>query len=72
MVAYKNIDGDSSITAYEIGSDFIKVKFSSGKVYQYTYQSAGSANIEHMKKLAQNGNGLNSFIMRVVKNMYVR
>ena len=72
MVAYKNIDGDSSIIAYEIGSDYIRVQFSNGKVHLWNYRSAGSANIEQMKKLAQIGNGLNSFIMRVVKNLYVR
>jgi len=72
MILYKNIGGDSGVVAYESGPDYIKVKFSTGKVYLYSYQSAGSSNIEHMKKLALSGQGLNAFIKRTVNNLYVR
>ena len=71
MERYKNIGGNSGVVGYEIGSDFIKVKFeSSGKVYLYDYASAGRDNIEHMKTLAKNGTGLNAFINRNVKKLY--
>lgn len=71
MVRYKNLGGDSGVVEYEIGPDFIKVKFeSSGKVYVYDYVSAGKNNIEHMKTLAKNGSGLNAFINRNVKKLY--
>jgi len=70
MERYKNLGGDSGISAYEIGNDSITVQFSSGSVYLYTYQSAGRDNIEHMKKLAITGEGLNSFIMRNVRKAY--
>lgn len=72
MERYRNLGGDSSVVAYEIGSDFIRVQFSDGSVYMYTYASAGSANIEHMKQLARSGQGLNSFIMRHVRKAYAR
>ena len=72
MERYKNRGGDSGIVAYEIGSDSIAVMFSDGSIYLYTYQSAGSANIEHMKRLAIAGEGLNSFISRCVKKSYAR
>ncbi len=72
MERYKNIDGDSGVMAYEIGNDSITVQFSTGAIYLYTCQSAGEANIEQMKQLAIAGNGLNSFIMRVVKKSYAR
>ena len=72
MISYKNTGGDSGVAAYECGSDYIRVRFSTGKVYLYTYQSAGSSNIEQMKRLAQSGSGLNSFIKRVTNKMYVR
>jgi len=41
MERYKNIDGDSGVTGYEVGADFIRVQFSTGAVYLYTYESAG-------------------------------
>lgn len=72
MERYRNRGGDSGIVAYEIGSDFITVKFSDRSVYLYTYRSAGSANIEHMKRLAIAGEGLNSFINRRVRKRYAK
>ena len=72
MERYRNRGGDSGIVAYEKGPDSITVKFSDGSVYLYTNQSAGSANIEHMKRLAITGEGLNSFINRWVKKGYAR
>lgn len=68
----KDIDGDSGVTAYEYGSDYIRVQFSTGAIYLYTYQSAGSHNIEHMKALARNGNGLNAYINTNVRKMYAK
>ena len=70
MLAYKNIGGDSGVAAYESGPEHIRVQFSTGAVYLYTYQSAGSSNIEQMKRLAESGQGLNSFIGTVVKKQY--
>jgi hypothetical protein len=72
MERYADVDGDSGVYAYECGPDYIRVKFSNGSIYLYTYQSAGSANIEQMKILARNGNGLNRFININVKKMYAR
>lgn len=72
MERYRNRGGDSGIVAYEIGPDSITVMFSDGAVYLYTYQSAGSANIERMKRLAIAGEGLNSFINRCVRKDYAR
>ncbi len=70
MTHYKNLGGDSGVAAYEIGTDFIKVEFNDRSVYLYTYQSAGSSNIEQMKDLAIAGMGLNSFINKHVKYNY--
>ena len=36
MERYKNIDGDSGVSEYEIGADFIRVRFSTGATYLYT------------------------------------
>jgi hypothetical protein len=63
METYRNLGGDSGISGYEIGEDYIIVQFSSGQ-YKYTYSTAGSDFIETMKKLAQQGEGLNEFISK--------
>lgn len=67
---YADPDGDSSVDAYEIGEDYIRVRFSDGSVYLYTYASAGAPHIERMKELARSGDGLNSYIMNNVKYDY--
>lgn len=72
MEQYKNIGGDSGITAYELGQDSITVQFKDGAVYLYTNQSAGAANIAEMQRLAVSGQGLNSFISRVVRKGYAQ
>ena len=72
MTPYKNLGGNSGVRAYEIGPDFIRVQFSDNSIYLYTYASAGSHNIEHMKRLAVDGRGLNSFITTNVRYDYAR
>ena len=72
MERYKNLSGGSGIVAYESGPDFIRVQFSSGSVYLYTYESATPENIEIMKELASKGEDLNSFINATVRSNYAR
>ena len=64
MKAYKDIDGDSWVIAYEYGNDFINVQFNKWAIYTYTYSSAWTWNIEHMKKLADQWEGLNAYIVK--------
>lgn len=70
MQPYGNAHGDSGIRGFDIGADSITVEFSNGPIYRYTYVSAGTANIEEMKKLALQGSGLNGYINRYAKNAY--
>jgi hypothetical protein len=72
MEKYANNNRDSGVSSYQIGSDYIWVEFSTGSIYEYNYSSAGSINIETMKKLAQSGSGLNGFINSYVKFKYSR
>lgn len=72
MEIYKDLNGDSGVTAFEIGSDFIIVRFSFNSEYLYNYASAGKENIEAMKKLAKTGDGLNSYINKHVKKLYAK
>ncbi|MGM9516693.1 hypothetical protein ACS5PK_20765 [Roseateles sp. DB2] len=70
MERYANRGGDSNVIAFEATDSSIKVQFRDGTVYLYTAQSAGAQNVEEMKRLAQQGHGLNSFINRRVKKAY--
>jgi macrodomain Ter protein organizer (MatP/YcbG family) len=71
MERYTNSGGDSGVSAYEIGSDYIIVKFSdSTRTYRYSYRKAGQNHVENLKQLAQSGNGLNSYVNKHVKNLY--
>jgi hypothetical protein len=70
MERYANRGGGSNVLAYEIEPSSIKVQFGDGSIYLYTSQSAGAANLEQMKQLANAGQGLNSFIGRVVRKGY--
>lgn len=72
MEAYLNTGGNSGIMAYELGPDFVRVQFRDGTAYLYTKASAGADNIECMKRLARQGQGLNAFINRVVRKKYAR
>lgn len=70
MEKYQNLGGDSGVSSYEIGDDFIKAWFNDGKGYLYTYSSAGSTHIEEMKRLAKKGQGLNAYINIHVRKLY--
>lgn len=62
MIAYANAGGDSNVLAYSYGENYIKVLFSTGAIYLYSYDSAGIEQVEYMKLLADLGRGLNTFI----------
>lgn len=70
MERYRNLGGDSNVAAYELGDDFIRVRFNDGATYVYTYASAGRANVERAKRLAEGGVGLNSFINLHIRKKY--
>lgn len=72
MEHYKNLGGDSGVIAFELAQGSISVQFKDGWFYFYTDQSAGSINISEMQRLATVGQGLNSFINRVVRKSYAR
>jgi len=64
MKLYENRSRKSPVVAYEFGDDSITIKFIDGSVYLYTYESAGNANVEQLKKYALIGHGLNGFLTR--------
>ena len=70
MPVYANRGGDSGVVSYEIGADSITVTFSDRASYLYNYQATGRSNVEHMKTLARDGEGLNAFININVRKQY--
>ena len=67
MERYHNRDGGSKIAACEIGSDFIRVRFTDRTQYLYTNTNAGPVNVELMKQLAIRGEGLHDFNRSVIR-----
>lgn len=70
MMPYKNLDGNSGVIAYEIEENAIQVEFVNGGIYLYTYSSTGKEKIEEMKKRADKGKGLATYINRHVRSRY--
>jgi hypothetical protein len=70
MRPYKNLDRDTGVVAYEAYKDSITVKFRDGSLYLYTIKSAGALAISIMKKLAQKGEGLTTYITQNVRERF--
>ncbi|HEX7889607.1 MAG TPA: hypothetical protein VF522_09635 [Ramlibacter sp.] len=70
MRHYRNLSGNSGVVAYEVGPDWIGVKFRDGVTYRYTYAKPGAIHVEEMKKLAAAGRGLSGYISRHVGKAY--
>ncbi|MFL9917288.1 hypothetical protein PQR75_18200 [Paraburkholderia fungorum] len=74
MEHYRNLSGDSGVDAYEIGDDFVAVRFKPGVVYWYTKASVGAKHVAALKRLARRGQGLSTYISQhaEVKEGYAR
>ena len=71
MQPYFDINGNSNVLCYDIGTNYIDVQFrGTPKVYRYSYSSAGANNVETMKSLARQVHGLNSYINKNVRYLY--
>ncbi len=72
MENYQNSRVNSAVSAYEIGLDYIRVKFTvNPKIYSYSYNGkAGEYHLEQMKSLAKGNSGPNAYINKYVKNLY--
>ncbi|WP_391488707.1 hypothetical protein [Leclercia tamurae] len=73
METYQNRGGDSGIVAFEIGEESITIQFRDNSLYLYNSIRPGNITVDYMKRLARNGEGLNSYISRTVrKNFFQR
>ncbi|KRG68276.1 hypothetical protein [Pseudoxanthomonas dokdonensis] len=71
MQRYLDLSGDSGVAAYDIRTDAIAVRFhNSPRIYVYSHASAGTDHVRRMKRLAQAGQGLSSYISRYVHDRY--
>ena len=70
MERYKNLNGNSGVSNFALGDEWIEVEFLRKGIYRYTYKSAGRAQIEKMKQLARKGQGLSTYISQHTHNMY--
>ena len=69
---YRNLSGDSGVTYYATGPDFIAVQFHDPNVYIYDDTSPGRAHVEKMKALASAGRGLSGYISQHVREAFAR
>jgi len=74
MTPYRNLNGNSSVIAYEANEDSIQVVFRSGRYRDYLYNSdrPGAMIVDKMKQFAAQGGGLNAYIASTVKDRYAR
>lgn len=73
MIPYANLSGKSGVVEYEIGGDFIKLRFaSSTTIYVYDHSIPGSFHVGQMKQLAIDGRGLSTYVSQNVKKDYSR
>lgn len=70
METYANKGGDSGVVGYEIGPGSIIVVFKDGWKYLYDANQPGEPLVSQMQQLARSGQGLNSFITRIVKKRF--
>jgi hypothetical protein len=69
---YRNLNGDSGVTNYAIGPDFIAVQFQDPTIYIYDDTRPGRAHVEQMKAFAVCGRGLGTYISRHVRKAFAR
>lgn len=72
MHKYPNLSGNSCITDYQIGDNYIIVFLNKGSAYAYTYSTAGVTHVETMKSHALLGRGLCTYIKENLKPKHAR
>ena len=70
MQTYGSKATQSDIVAYEFGEQSISILTVLGWVYLYTEQSAGKEKLAEMRRIAQTGEGLSSFIRLMASKRY--
>lgn len=69
---YKDLSGSSGVRFYAFGSGFIDVWFSDGAGYRYDDHRPGVSHVVAMKRLAEAGSGLATYINQHIRGNYAR
>jgi hypothetical protein len=72
MQPYKNVSGESGIVAFERGDNYIDIEFNGGSRYRYDYRVPGRREVETMKRLAQRGEDLATFINKYIRERFAK
>lgn len=62
MKPYRNLSGDSGVVGYELGRNFIRVRFRTNGDYRYKLRRVGRKHLDAMRQLAEAGKGLATYI----------
>lgn len=69
MKRYRSADS-SGVAAYDYGPDWIVIRFQRGGTYRYDAHHPGAPHVIEMQRLADAGEGLNTYINRHVRDDY--
>lgn len=70
MTPYRTAAGDSGIAAYACGPRWIDIRFQRGGTYRYDDRHPGRLHVLEMQRLAEAGDGLNTYINQHVRDDY--
>jgi hypothetical protein len=70
LTPYRNRDGHSGVSAYQLLDDGIIVRFVEDGTYRYGPERPGRYHVGQMKSLAMAGRGLATYINRYVRDKY--
>lgn len=71
-IPYRNLNGNSPVRFYEFGPALIRVWFEGGKGYEYDSIRPGGEQVNILKSLATDGQGLATYITKYVNKNYAR
>lgn len=73
MRRYANLDGRAGVLEYEIGPDWIMLRFRDRpELYLYNRDKPGIGKVLQMKRLALAGRGLTTFVNQHVRENYAQ
>src|SRR5690606_10020660 len=70
MQPYRSTGGDSGVVAYACGPGWIDIRFRRGGTYRYDGRHPGALHVMQMQRLAEAGDGLNTYLNRYVRDDY--
>jgi len=72
MRPYGNSGRESGVRSYETSGRSIVIEFRDGEKYLYNYDMPGKPDVEEMKRLAETGAGLATYINKYVRGRYAK